>query len=198
MIFITALTFCMINSAFAKSLEYIVVPGDSLWKIAVKYQIGLSELAEANPQIKDLSRIYVGQKIYIPNIGDIKSLEQEVIRLVNIERAKNGLAALNENWELSRIARYKSNDMVNKNYFSHQSPTYGSPFDMIKAFGLTYKSAAENIAKGQNSASSVVSSWMSSPGHRANILNSSFNQIGVGAAKDSKGNLYWTQMFIKS
>ena len=87
--------------------------------------------------------------------------------------------------------------MIDKNYFSHTSPTYGSPFDMMKSFGISYTAAGENIAKGQNSPQSVMNAWMNSSGHRANILNKSYNQIGVGVAKDSRGNLYWTQMFIK-
>ena len=96
------------------------------------------------------------------------------------------------NRELSRVARYKSQDMKDKGYFSHTSPTYGSPFDMMKKFGITYRSAGENIAKGQRTPQAVVNAWMNSSGHRANILNSSFTQIGVGYVAD--GN-YWTQMF---
>ena len=96
------------------------------------------------------------------------------------------------NWELSRVARYKSQDMKDKGYFSHTSPTYGSPFDMMKKFGITYRTAGENIAKGQRTPQAVVNAWMNSSGHRANILNSSFTQIGVGYVAD--GN-YWTQMF---
>lgn len=104
------------------------------------------------------------------------------------------MSALAEDWELSRVARYKSQDMKDNNYFSHTSPVYGSPFQMMKNFGITYKSAAENIAKGQKTPQAVVDAWMGSSGHRANILNSSYNKIGVGYVKD--GN-YWTQMFIQ-
>ncbi len=86
--------------------------------------------------------------------------------------------------------------MVNKNYFSHTSPTYGSPFDMMKQFGISYKTAGENIAMGQKTPSEVVTAWMNSEGHRKNILSSSFTQIGVGVAKNANGQLYWTQMFI--
>lgn len=168
-----------------------------MWKIAVKYQIGISELIEANPQISNPALIYPDQKIYIPNIDDVKALETEVVNLVNQERAKQGLSPLTQNWELSRVARYKSQDFINNNYFAHQSPVYGSPFDMMKAFGISYRSAGENIAKFQRTPTEVMNAWMNSPGHRANILNSSYTEIGVGVAKDSKGNLYWTQMFIR-
>ncbi|HHW67185.1 MAG: hypothetical protein PWP07_1684 [Epulopiscium sp.] len=183
--------------AFAQSITYTVQPGDSMWKIAVKYQIGLSEIISANPQIKNPALIYPNQKITIPNIDDIKAEENEVIRLVNAERAKQGLPALKANWELSRVARMKSQDMINKNYFSHQSPTYGSPFNMMENFGIKFSSAGENIAKGQQSASAVMNAWMNSPGHRSNILSASYTEIGVGLAKSKNGTKYWTQMFIR-
>lgn len=186
-----------VNLVYAQSSTYTVQPGDSMWKIAVKYQIGLSEIIAANPQIKNPALIYPGQKITIPNIDDVKVLENEVIRLVNAERTKNGLQPLKANWELSRVARYKSQDMINKNYFAHNSPTYGSPFKMMESFGIRFSAAGENIAMGQQSAQQVMNSWMNSPGHRSNILSPSYSQIGVGVAKDRYGRLYWTQMFIK-
>ncbi|WP_396276590.1 SafA/ExsA family spore coat assembly protein [Haloimpatiens lingqiaonensis] len=188
---------CKSSTVLAAPATYTVVSGDSMWKIAVRYQIGLSELAKANPQIKNPALIYPGQKITIPNIDDIKAIENEVIRLVNVERSKAGVPPLTTNWELSRVARYKSQDMINKGYFSHQSPTYGSPFDMMQNFGLRFSSAGENIAYGQRTPAEVMNSWMNSPGHRGNILSPSFTQIGVGVAKTSSGVYYWTQMFIK-
>lgn len=175
---------------------YTVKSGDSLWKIAVKYEVGVSELIAANTQFKNPDLIYPGQKVYVPLYDKVKATEKQVIELTNQQRVQNGLKPLEYNWELCRIARYKSQDMVDKNYFSHTSPTYGSPFNMIKAFGLSYRSAGENIAKGQRSAQQVVTSWMNSSGHRANILNSGYTQIGVGYAVDSNGTPYWTQMFI--
>jgi len=168
-----------------------------MWSIAVKYQIGLSELIEANPQIKNPALIVVGQKINIPNIDDIKALEQKVADIVNQRRAEAGLAPLKMNWEVSRVARYKSQDMIDKKYFAHQSPTYGSAFNMMENFGIKFTAAGENIAYGQKTPEEVMTSWMNSAGHKANILSSAYNQIGVGAAKASNGTLYWTQMFIK-
>ncbi len=88
--------------------------------------------------------------------------------------------------------------MIDKNYFSHQSPTYGSPFSMMENFGLKFSAAGENIAMGQSTPQEVVSSWMNSPGHRSNILSSVYTEIGVGLAINSNGISYWTQMFIKS
>ena len=171
-----------------------VVSGDTMWKIAVKYQVGLSEIKNANPQIANPDLIYPGQILNIPTTdASTLSYEKEVVRLVNEIRVKNGLKELTYNWELSRVARYKSQDMKDNRYFSHTSPVYGSPFQMMKSFGISYRSAGENIAKGQTSPQAVVNAWMNSSGHRANILNSSFTEIGVGYVAD--GN-YWTQMFI--
>ncbi len=175
---------------------YIVQPGDSLWKIAVSYQIGLSEIIEANPQIPDPNLIYPGQKINIPLIDEIKAIEHEVIQLTNQERAKYGLPPLRADWQVSRVARIKSADMRDRGYFAHNSPTYGSPFQMLKSFNISYRSAGENIASGQPSAESVVRAWMNSPGHRQNILNNTFTHIGVGYARGGTGRHYWTQMFI--
>ncbi|MBC2580876.1 SafA/ExsA family spore coat assembly protein [Clostridium sp. DJ247] len=186
------------TTAHAQALSYTVVPGDSMWKIAVKNQIGISELISANPQIKNPSMIMPGQVLSIPNINDVKALENQVITLVNAQRAKAGLQPLKANWELSRVARYKSQDMANKGYFSHTSPTYGSPFKMMESFGIRFTAAGENIAMGQRTPQEVMNSWMNSSGHRANILNPSYNQIGVGLAKSSNGTYYWTQEFIKS
>ncbi|NLT58562.1 MAG: serine protease [Clostridiales bacterium] len=121
------------------------------------------------------------------------SYEQRVVELVNQERARNGLGALTMNNKLSDVARLKSEDMRKNGYFSHTSPTYGSPFDMMRQFGISYRSAGENIARGQRTPEEVVQAWMDSPGHRANILGASYTQIGVGYL--ASGN-YWTQMFI--
>ena len=184
----------LVSSAAATSLSHQVVAGDTMWKLAVRYQIGTSEIIAANPQISDPDLIYPGQVLQIPQLDStVTSYEAEVIRLVNEIRQQNGLQSLTANWELSRVARYKSQDMRDNGYFSHTSPTYGSPFQMIKDFGLSYRTAGENIAWGYPSPQVVVNGWMNSSGHRANILNASYRQIGVGYV--AQGN-YWTQMFI--
>lgn len=119
---------------------------------------------------------------------------QSVIELTNAERQKEGLPALEGYADLSKVAQAKAQDMNQKGYFSHTSPTYGSPFDMMRDFGIEYQSAGENIAKGQPSPEEVVQAWMNSEGHRANILDNKFTHIGVGF--DPGGN-QWVQMFIK-
>ncbi|OXB97490.1 MULTISPECIES: CAP domain-containing protein [Bacillus] len=123
----------------------------------------------------------------------LSEFEQRVVELTNAERAKQGLPALKIDTELSKVARIKSEDMQKNNYFDHNSPTYGSPFDMMKKFGISYTSAGENIAQGQRTPEEVVQAWMNSAGHRANILNNGFTHIGVGYVES--GN-YWTQQFI--
>ena len=177
----------------ASAANYTVKSGDTLWAIASKNQIGLSELIALNPTLKDPDMIHVGDEIIISQ-NEQQAVEEQVVSLVNKERAKEGLAPLSMDWELARVAKYKSQDMNDKNYFSHTSPTYGSPFDMMKNFGISYNAAGENIAKGQTSAAQVMEAWMNSSGHRANIMDAKFTHIGVGYVED--GN-YWTQMFIK-
>jgi len=87
--------------------------------------------------------------------------------------------------------------MANKGYFSHTSPTYGTPFQMMENFGLRFSAAGENIAYGQRTPAEVMRDWMNSPGHRNNILSRSYTEIGVGLAKNKNGVCYWTQMFMK-
>lgn len=184
----------LVPSAQAASISHKVAAGDTMWKLAVKYQVGTSEIIQANPQVSNPNLIYPGQVLNIPQLDkSVSSYEAEVIRLVNNIRQQNGLQPLTANWELSRVARYKSQDMVDKRYFSHTSPTYGTPFQMIKNFGISFKTAGENIAYGYATPQAVVDGWMNSSGHRANILNASYKQIGVGYV--AQGN-YWTQMFI--
>ena len=118
------------------------------------------------------------------------SFTKQVADLVNQERAKAGLAPLQMDASLNQVAMAKASDMAQNNYFSHTSPTYGSPFDMMKQFGVSYRTAGENIAMGQRSPQEVMTQWMNSEGHRKNILNGSFTKIGVGYV-----NGYWVQEF---
>ncbi|SLL17755.1 uncharacterized protein with SCP/PR1 domains [Mycobacteroides abscessus subsp. abscessus] len=119
---------------------------------------------------------------------------ESVIDLTNAERKKQGLPALQAYPELNNVADMKAKDMNDKGYFSHTSPTYGSPFDMMRDFGITYQSAGENIAQGQRTPEEVVEAWMNSEGHRANILNDKYTHIGVGF---DEGGYEWVQMFVK-
>lgn len=122
--------------------------------------------------------------------------EDQVVQLVNVEREKNGLPALYLDRGMSDIARTKSLDMANNNYFAHQSPIYGNAGNMLRQFGINWSSWGENLAYGQDTPEEVVSAWMKSPGHRANILSNNFSFIGVGYV-NSNGTAYWTQMFVR-
>ena len=127
--------------------------------------------------------------------SSMNSDEKEVFDLINKQRTNNGLPALKNDSEVQRIARIKAQDMVDNNYFSHNSPTYGSPFDMLKSFKVSYKTAGENIA-ANSSNSSAVTAWMNSSGHKANILNSSFNYTGIGVVSSPRYGKMYVQMFI--
>lgn len=181
----------------SNTINYVVQSGDSMWKICNKFQVGVPEVIALNPQISNPNNINPGNILKIPNIDATKAIENEVIRLVNVERTKIGLPALKANWQLCRVARFKAEDMRNKNYFSHTSPTYGSPFDMMKNFGINFSAAGENIAQGQQTPADVMKSWMNSTGHRQNILNTRYTEIGVGIAKSSSGVITWVQQFIQ-
>lgn len=124
------------------------------------------------------------------------AFQNEVLTLVNQQRAANDLRALSANAQLMKTATLKSEDMAKLNYFDHTSPTYGTPFEMMKQFGISYRTAGENIAMGQTSPEQVMNDWMNSEGHRKNILNAAFTQIGIGIAKNANGQYIWTQQFI--
>ncbi|MBM7613929.1 CAP domain-containing protein [Alkaliphilus hydrothermalis] len=120
----------------------------------------------------------------------LSATEIQMIQMVNEERAKAGVKPLEVDVNLAYVARVKSKDMHDNNYFSHTSPTYGSPFDMMRSFGISYRGAAENIAKSY-SLQSAHTGLMNSEGHRRNILNPNLTHIGIGIY-----NGYYTQMFI--
>jgi len=121
--------------------------------------------------------------------------EQTLLNLVNKARTDAGAAPLSFDMNLVKTARLKAKDMVDNNYFSHQSPTYGSPFDMMKQFGIDFKSAGENIA-GNSTVQGAFNAWMNSPGHRQNILNTSFNYTGIGIVSSPTYGLVLVQQFI--
>lgn len=128
-------------------------------------------------------------------VEGITAEEQLMVTLVNRERAKAGLQPLQVDLRLVELARMKSKDMIDLNYFSHTSPTYGSPFDMMKKAGVEYYTAGENLA-GASTVEKAHEALMQSDGHRRNILNPSFTHIGVGIVKGGSYGMMFTQMFI--
>ncbi len=187
---------------------YTVRFGDTLYTISKKYGQSIQALILENPQVKNPSLLYPGQTIELPASNktesqtfsqsapsqqvNVSANAKEVASLVNQERNKQGLTPLTLSQKLSNVAQIKAKDMVERNYFSHTSPTYGSPFDMMKTFGISYTAAGENIAEGQRSPQQVMQDWMNSTGHRENILSSKYSQIGVGYYNGA-----WVQMFIR-
>lgn len=125
------------------------------------------------------------------NNSSTSTFASQVVTLVNQERTKAGLSALTSDPALASMALDKAKDMYNIKYFDHNSPTYGSPFDMMKAYGIRYTYAGENIAKGQRNPQEVMNVWMNSTGHRQNILSPNFTKIGVAYY-----NGEWVQEFI--
>lgn len=122
--------------------------------------------------------------------------QSRMLELVNEERVKAGAKPLTFDVELANVANVKAKDMVDNNYFSHDSPTYGSPFNMMKNFGIRYSSAGENLA-GYNSVDKAHVGLMNSDGHRRNILNPNFTHIGIGVHKSPKYGYVFVQMFIR-
>lgn len=186
--------------------QYTVRSGDTLYKIASASNVSLWAMQQANPQVRQINLVYPGQVLDLPASAakqpaapapappqsSVGAYATQVSQLVNEERKKAGLAPLTLDAELSNVAMAKAQDMIAKNYFDHNSPTYGSPFDMMRSFGIDYTAAGENIAKGQTSPQAVMTDWMNSPGHRQNILSTNYDSIGVAYYQGA-----WVQLFKK-
>lgn len=127
--------------------------------------------------------------------GALDPLLAEVVALTNQERARAGLPPLTIDAKLNEAAQNHSNDMARRGVLTHYGPNGESPGDRISAAGYDFRMWAENAAMGFRSAATVMNGWMNSPGHRANILNPSVTEVGVGIAYTSSGSPYWTQVF---
>lgn len=218
---IVALAMSISTPAFASTCN--VTKGDSMYRIAKRYHLNFKNLCNLNASLfKDIDLIHPEDDVLLPHQeseghatnqgsgndeiqeGSERTSETQIVQemrdvldLVNKERSKMGLNALTLNNTLTNIATIKAKDMRDKNYFSHNSPTYGSPFDMLQNFGVKYTYAGENIAGGQQSAQAVMNDWMNSSGHRANILNKNYTELGVGYVKGGQYGTYWVQLFRK-
>jgi uncharacterized YkwD family protein len=171
---------------------YKVSKGDTFWYIAQRYGLDYKKLMQLNPTVQP-TNMHVGEVIRLKaSASSPSNFEEQVVQLVNQQRAKAGLKSLTHRADVKNVAQKKAQDMINSNYFSHTSPNYGSPFDMLKTFGISYSYAGENIAKGQKTPQEVMNAWMNSSGHRANILKPQYDAIGVGYYHGA-----WVQMFIK-
>lgn len=192
--------------------------GDTMYKIAKEYHVLFHELLKLNRHYPNQNLIHPNDKIELPDgstgagttesgTGDTNTSNDEtadkdaseqaqaVLKIVNQERAKQGLKALILDKKLNNVAQLKAEDMKKNNYFDHNSPTLGSPFDLMRSQGVSYRTAGENIAAGQQSAQAVMNSWMNSSGHRANILNANYTKLGVGFCTGGRMGTYWVQEF---
>lgn len=190
------------NTAVASAATHTVTPNETMWIISQKHGVSLMQLIKANPQVANPNYIWSGQVLNIPRTStsegtgladktSVSAYVSQVVTLVNQERVNAGLEPLAMDNALSAMALEKAKDMHHNRYFSHQSPTYGSPFDMMRSYGIKFTYAGENIAMGQRSPQEVMNAWMNSPGHRQNILSPNFTKIGV-----AHYNGYWVQAFI--
>lgn len=220
--FLAAFMLLATGTAMPASAQHCDVQrGDSMWRIAKRYNVPFAKILILNKHFRNQHLIHPKDEVQLPDgstgtstddasAGDSagsgsadKPTQAEmtqaeaVLKLVNAERAKAGVPALTLSQKLTDIANTKAKDMADKNYFSHDSPTYGSPFDMLKHFGVSYTYAGENIAAGQKSAEEVMNSWMNSSGHKANILNKNYTQLGVGFYRGGQYGTEWVQLFIK-
>jgi uncharacterized protein YkwD len=125
--------------------------------------------------------------------------EDQLIVLINQERGKLGMSPLTHSGLLSSVARAHSQDMLDRDFVDHVNPDGLDPFDRIERAGYRFSSAAENIAAGnhQTDAADAFDSWMNSPGHRENMLNPEFSEIGIGYVQGGKMEYYWTTLFAR-
>jgi uncharacterized YkwD family protein len=186
--------------------QHVVQNNESIGDIVERYHVNIEEFLKLNPNLEQNistdpegsvdAPIQPNQTVTLPTNESLTGYEEQVLMLTNRERQKAGLSPCAGNdSNLNRSARAKSEDMATNNYFSHQSPTFGDPFAMMRNFGVIYQTAGENIAKGQPTPQEVVNAWMKSPGHRENIMNGTYTHLGVGYVRKN-GQAYWTQQFI--
>ena len=201
------------DSQNVSSKKYVIKQGDTLYLIAKRLGTTVNKLISIN-NLKS-NDVYVGQVLYVPavtavpvpkpqpqpqpkpqqtSVVGMTADEQQMLSLVNQERAKAGLPGLQADLNIVKVARLKAKDMINLNYFDHTSPTYGSPFDMLKQFGIAYGYAGENLA-GAPDVQRAHENLMNSPGHRANILNKNYNKVGIGIVDGGSYGKMFVQMF---
>ena len=195
-----------------------VQKGDSMWRIAKEYNVIFAEILKLNRHYRNPNMIHPQDRIELPDGSsgtssseantsgtdaktddeageDASEQARAVLKLVNVERGKQGLKPLTLNSKLNQVADDKAKDMRDNRYFDHNSRKYGTPFDMMRSYGINFSTAGENIAAGQRTAEQVMESWMNSSGHRANILNKSYTQLGVGFCTGGSYDTYWVQEF---
>ncbi len=170
-------------------------------------QVGCIDSSKAKPIVKEGEEPEPGKpaprqdqpkdsdETEIKPVSNLSNMEKKMVELVNEERKRNNLSSLKVDSKLTAVARKKAQDMVTNDYFSHYSPTYGSPFDMLDRFGIEYLHAGENIA-ANSSVERAHSSLMNSSGHRQNILSNNFTRVGIGIKNSRKYGYIFVQLFV--
>lgn len=122
--------------------------------------------------------------------------ERNMLDIINAQRKNAGVKALEIDAALQKVAQIKAKDLADNDYFDHKSPTYGSPFDLMRRSGIAFKSAGENLS-GNESVKAAVSAWMDNNNHSANILNANYKYVGIGMADDEKYGKVYVAEFIE-
>lgn len=171
----------VINSKFSRFIFYVSI----LFCISLVFQCfvyGASNVSEADTIIDTENIVLTAE-------------EQEVLNLINEQRRQYGLSELKAYGELQRVAKLKAQDLVNNKYFSHTSPTFGTPFEMLQKEGVTYKYAGENLA-GNETGIKAVNAWMNSPAHKDNILDSDYEYTGIAVVDSEVYGKVYVQLFM--
>lgn len=151
---------------------------------------------EFKEKINNLEVVYdFLQKDYIETVNHHKQWEKKILELVNKERAVKGLSPFMQDKKLTQIAIIKVKDMLKRNYFEHNSPFYGNPWDLATLFDYEYSSYGENLARNFESPETTVKAWMASPKHRDNILKEVYTHMGIGIEQSKNGKYYVVQHF---
>lgn len=162
--------------------------------VSGEYITIVSDDSKNDPKVPDEEAPNLSEDVVMPeNISDD---EQRLLALTNNVRQERGAGRLEYNEELSKVAYEKARDMVINNYFSHQSPGYGSPFEMMKAYGVNFTAAAENIA-GNQTVDGAFYAWMNSESHMKNITNGDFTSTGIGVYTSPIYGKIIVQLFIR-
>jgi uncharacterized YkwD family protein len=188
-----------ITKNYTKTFRFVYTYKDGKWILTSKEDAGLGQTKPTAPPVpsqpKPSKPETPAPDPSIPDVNGLTADEGKMLELVNQERQKLGLKPLKIDMRLVDLSRKKSKDMIDKNYFGHTSPTYGTPFDALKNNGISYRYAGENLA-GAPTVERAHSGLMNSPGHRANILNPNFTHIGIGVVEGGPYGKMFTQTFI--
>lgn len=173
---------------FGKIGEWYIIQNE-------KNQIGTAHIDYITPT--DEQKAAVSNTETIENISSLNLTEDEneLLNLINAERERNNLSAFKIDESLQNVARLKAQDLVENNYFSHISPTYGTPFEMLRNNQISYKTASENIA-GNPSISGALNSWLNSDSHKKNILSNDYNYTGLAVVDSIAYGKIIVQLFV--